>query len=59
MDYIILTASDGMWLTNGETFGKTVRLPISASVSVWYEISEEEKISLEEKMLSLCNSLDD
>lgn len=52
MDYIILTASEGMWLTNGETFGKTVTLPISASVSVWYEISEEEKISLEEEIFN-------
>lgn len=52
MDYIVLTASEGMWLTNGETFGKTVTLPISASVSAWYEISEEEKIRLEEEIFN-------
>ena len=39
---IILTADEGMYLTDGETYGKTVVLPESADVSVWYEITEEE-----------------
>lgn len=38
----ILTADDGMCLTDGETCGKTVVLPYSADPSAWYEISEEE-----------------
>jgi len=39
---IILTADEGMYLTNGETYGKTVVLPESADQSVWYEITEAE-----------------
>lgn len=39
---IILTADEGMYLTNGETYGKTVVLPESADQSVWYEITEQE-----------------
>lgn len=39
---VILTADDGMYLTNGETYGKTVVLPESADTSVWYEITEQE-----------------
>lgn len=48
MDNKILTAADGMWLTNGDTFGKTVTLPPLADASVWYEITEEEKLKREE-----------
>lgn len=39
---IILTADEGKYLTNGETYGKTVVLPESADQSVWYEITEAE-----------------
>ena len=39
---IILTADEGMYLTDGETYGKTVVLPEGADQSVWREISEEE-----------------
>lgn len=45
---IILTADEGMYLTNGETYGKTVVLPESASADEWYEISEEEYKQVEE-----------
>lgn len=38
----ILTADEGMVLTNGETFGKTVVLPLDANASAWLEISESE-----------------
>lgn len=48
MDNKILTASEGMWLTNGDTFGKIVTLPPLADASVWYEITEEEKLKREE-----------
>ena len=39
---IILTADEGMYLTNGETYGKTVVLPEGANVNDWYEITEAE-----------------
>ena len=38
----ILKADEGMYLTNGETYGKTVILPESANQGDWYEITEEE-----------------
>ena len=39
---IILTADEGMYLTNGETYGKTVVLPESADTNAWHEITKEE-----------------
>ena len=39
---IILKAEEGFYLTNGETYGKTIILPESADISLWYEITEEE-----------------
>ena len=39
---IILTADDGMYLTNGETYGKTVVLPETANTNDWYEITDIE-----------------
>lgn len=39
---IILTADEGMYLTDGETYGKTVVLPESADQNEWREITEEE-----------------
>lgn len=38
----ILTAENGMLLTNGETYGKTVVLPADVDHSVWREVTEEE-----------------
>ena len=38
----ILTAEEGMYLTDGVTYGKTVVLPVDADHSVWKEITEEE-----------------
>lgn len=48
---IILTADECMYLTNGETYGKTVVLPESADISAWYEITEAEyeKIIVEQE----------
>ena len=45
---IILTADEGMYLTNGETYGKTVVLPESADASVWREITNAEYEALSE-----------
>ena len=39
---IILTAEEGMYLTNGETYGKTVVLPEGADTYAWREIPEAE-----------------
>ena len=38
----ILTADEGMYLTNGETYGKTVVLPETANTDDWYEITDIE-----------------
>ena len=38
----ILTAGEGKYLTNGETYGKTVILPADADTSVWREVTEDE-----------------
>ncbi|MBR3968107.1 MAG: hypothetical protein IKJ93_00795 [Clostridia bacterium] len=45
---IILTADEGMYLTNGDTYGKTVVLPEDADQSIWYEISEAEYNEIQE-----------
>ena len=39
---IILKADEGKYLTNGETYGKTVVLPEASNTDDWYEISEAE-----------------
>ena len=39
---IKLTASDGMVLTDGESFGKEVFLAVDADQSVWREITQTE-----------------
>ena len=39
----ILTADEGMLLTDGETYGKTVVIPADADHTIWREIAEEEK----------------
>ena len=44
---IILTASEGMYLTDGENFATEVRLPETADQSIWHEITEEEYAELQ------------
>lgn len=44
---VILTADEGMYLTNGETYGKTVVLPVDADPAEWNEITEAEKEEME------------
>ena len=46
---IILTADEGKYLTNGETFGKTVVLPEGADPAEWREVTEEELPKVEEE----------
>lgn len=38
----VLTADDGMMLTDGSSFGSVVRLGKEADETVWYEITQEE-----------------
>ena len=40
MDRVILTANDGMVLTNGINYGKRIILPVGADGKDYYEISE-------------------
>ena len=44
-----LMAEEGRYLTNGETYGKTVVLPVDADHSVWREVTEAE-LPKEEEM---------
>lgn len=46
----ILTADEGKYLFNGETYGKTVVLPTGADASVWREVTEDE-LPKEEELL--------
>ena len=46
----ILTADEGKYLTEGETYGKTVVLPADADYSVWQEVTEEELPKEEEEI---------
>ena len=45
----ILTADEGMYLTDGETYGKTVVLPMSADPNEWREVTEAELPKNEEE----------
>lgn len=36
----ILTADEGKYLTDGETYGRTVVLPVDADYSQWQEVTE-------------------
>lgn len=47
----ILTADEGMYLTDGITYGKTVILPFNADETVWYEVTEDMLPKEEEEIL--------
>ena len=49
---IKLTANEGMTLTNGETFGKVVRLGCNDSPDNWQEISDSEAEALQAEQMS-------
>lgn len=38
----ILTADEGMHLTDGKTYGTTIVLPVDADASVWREVAESD-----------------
>lgn len=50
IELIKLVASDGMTLTNGESFGKIIHLGSGDSVENWYEITDEEAQQIQEKL---------
>ena len=52
MDNRHLIASEGMMLTNGETYGVEVWLGSSDSSDNWWEIPREEYESIQEAFLS-------
>ena len=41
-DSRVLKAEEGMLLTNGDTDGTTVVLPLDADYTVWHEVTEAE-----------------
>ena len=45
----ILQASEGKYLYNGETICRFVQLAPTANEEDWREITEEEKVSIEEE----------
>ena len=46
----ILTADEGMYLTDGQTYGTTVVIPADADYSVWHEVTEDELPKEEEEI---------
>ena len=46
---IIIRASQGMWLTDGENYGKTISLAEGVSVDKYYEITDAEYEKILEK----------
>lgn len=47
IELIELKASNGMTLTNGEAYGKTIYLGINDSVDNWHEITDAEAEELQ------------
>jgi hypothetical protein len=46
----VLVADEGMILTDGKNYGRTVYLSVGASASEWYEITEEEYERMSKKL---------
>ena len=51
----ILQASDGKYLYNGETICRYVQLAPTANADDWREITEEEKVAIEEEQERKAN----
>lgn len=47
VEIIKLTAAEGMTLTNGEAFGKTVYLGVNDKPENWHEITDAEAAELQ------------
>ena len=52
MERVILTADDGMVLTNGTDYGKVIYLAEGADPSVYYQITEEQYNAMMESELA-------
>lgn len=50
IELIKLTASEGMILTDGETFGKEVYLGCNDSADNWHEITDAEAEAIQESI---------
>lgn len=44
-----ITASEGMTLTNGEAFGKTVYLAVEDDPGAWWQITDEQALQLRQQ----------
>jgi hypothetical protein len=55
---IILTADEGMYLTDGQTYGTTIILPESANVNDWWEITEAEYEQIQKELAESEANLD-
>lgn len=51
-----ITASEGMVLTNGETYGKSITLGNNDSQDNWHEITEEEYRKIVEEQAIIIES---
>ena len=52
---IIIRAEEGMWLTDGENYGKTIFLANDAAIDKYYEITDDEYNKIREKSLNLSD----
>lgn len=52
---IKLTASEGMTLTDGETYGKEIYLANTEKAENWYEITDDEAKSLQQDSTEMSN----
>ena len=50
---VILTAEEGFYLTDGQTYGKTVVLPAGEDAEKWHEITEEAYTAIQSKQEAL------
>ena len=50
---VILTAEEGFYLTDGQTYGKTVVLPAGENAENWHEITEEAYTAIQSKQEAL------
>jgi len=54
IEIVKLTATEGMWLTDGTTFGRVIYLAPSDSVANWQEVTDEQKTAMEAEQQTLA-----
>lgn len=47
---IIIIAESGKYITNGIEIYRGIAMPLESNTEEWYEITEEEKTKIEEKL---------